>query len=229
MLFPYFSQNVIMTAACSGALEMSLTVLANPGKNVLMPSPGFGVYKCLAESRGVKMKTYRLVVSISTTVAYTLHHQLISFFLLFSFPPSHPSSLPSSYPPSCLPSFPPACPPPSLPQPERAWEVDLQDMESKIDKDTAAIIVTNPSNPCGSVFSRKHLQDIIALAERHQLPIIADEIYAGMVSPHLRDLIGRLRLTMSHTCRCLMVMSFTRLPRCPRRSLYCHVVGSART
>lgn len=112
MLFPYFSQNVIMTAACSGALEMSLTVLANPGKNVLMPSPGFGVYKCLAESRGVKMKTYRLVVSISTTVAYTLHHQLISFFLLFSFPPSHPPSLS----PFLLSSLLPARLPPSLSQ-----------------------------------------------------------------------------------------------------------------
>ena len=94
---------------------MSLTVLANPGKNVLMPSPGFGVYKCLAESRGVEMKTYRLVVSISTTVAYTLHHQLISFFLLFSFPPSHPSSLPPFLLPSLLPSFLPSCLPASLP------------------------------------------------------------------------------------------------------------------
>ena len=72
-------------------------------------------------------------------------------------------------------------------------------MRKKIDKDTAAIIVTNPSNPCGSVFSRKHLQDIIDLAERHQLPIIADEIYAGMVSPHSKDLIGRLRSRGYHT------------------------------
>lgn len=70
-------------------------------------------------------------------------------------------------------------------------------MRNKIDKDTAAIIVTNPSNPCGSVFSRKHLQDIVDLAEWHQLPIIADEIYAGMVSPgHSRDLIGCLRSTI---------------------------------
>ena len=76
MLYPYLhfvSQDVVMAAACSGALEMSLTVLANPGQNVLMPSPGFGVYKCLAESRGVQMKTYKLVVSMSTTVVQTIN------------------------------------------------------------------------------------------------------------------------------------------------------------
>ena len=105
-----------MAAACSGALEMSLTVLANPGQNVLMPSPGFGVYKCLAESRGVQMKTYKLVVSMSTTCCSD--HQLISLSppLLPSLPPSLPHSLPPSIslPNSLPPSLPP---PPSLSPP----------------------------------------------------------------------------------------------------------------
>ena len=70
---------------------------------------------------------------------------------------------------------------PLSPQPERSWEIDLEDLESKIDKTTAAIIVNNPSNPCGSSYSRQHLLDILALAERHHLPIIADETYAWMV------------------------------------------------
>ena len=56
-------------------------------------------------------------------------------------------------------------------------------MESLIDSNTAAMVVTNPSNPCGSVFSREHLKEIVALAEKYHLPIIADEIYAWMVSP----------------------------------------------
>ena len=68
-------------------------------------------------------------------------------------------------------------------QPERGWEIDLVDLERQIDDKTATFIVNNPSNPCGSVFSRQHLQDIVALAERRQLPIVADEIYSGMVSP----------------------------------------------
>lgn len=142
-----------MVNACSGAVDMSLTVLANPGQNVLMPSPGFGVYKCLAEARGVEMRFYKLVVSTYTHGTHTCMYLI----------DGHP--------------------PPTSPQPEKGWEIDLEDLERQIDDKTATFILTNPSNPCGSVFSRQHLQDIVALAERHQLPIIADEIYAGMVSP----------------------------------------------
>ncbi len=54
-------------------------------------------------------------------------------------------------------------------------------LESLIDEKTAAIIVLNPSNPCGSVYSRKHLLDMIKIAEKHKLPIIADEVYGDMV------------------------------------------------
>ena len=54
-------------------------------------------------------------------------------------------------------------------------------MEQLIDKDTVAIVVGDPSNPCGSVFSKQHLLDILAVAEKNSLPIIADEIYADLV------------------------------------------------
>lgn len=67
--------------------------------------------------------------------------------------------------------------------PEKNWEVDLDNLESLIDEHTAAIIVTNPSNPCGSVFSKEHILDIITIAERHHVPIIADEIYEHFVFP----------------------------------------------
>ena len=51
-----------MTNACSGALETCLTVLTEPGQNILVPSPGFGLYSCLAGSRGIKCHFYRLQV-----------------------------------------------------------------------------------------------------------------------------------------------------------------------
>jgi tyrosine aminotransferase len=54
-------------------------------------------------------------------------------------------------------------------------------MESLIDCQTVGIIVNNPSNPCGSNYSRQHLCDIIRLAEKHKLTIIADEVYGDMV------------------------------------------------
>lgn len=65
--------------------------------------------------------------------------------------------------------------------PETNWEADLVQMESLIDSKTAAILVNNPSNPCGSVFSREHLMKIITIAERNYVPIIADEIYEHFV------------------------------------------------
>lgn len=43
--------------------------------------------------------------------------------------------------------------------------------------------MTNPSNPCGSVFSRKHLQQLVNIAEKYFVPIIADEIYEHLVFP----------------------------------------------
>jgi len=66
-------------------------------------------------------------------------------------------------------------------QPEKEWEADLVQMRSLIDKNTRAILVNNPSNPCGSAYSKEHLQAIIGIAEEFCLPIIADEIYANMV------------------------------------------------
>lgn len=46
-------------------------------------------------------------------------------------------------------------------QPEKSWEVDLQHLESLIDERTSCLIVTNPSNPCGSVFTKEHIQKIL--------------------------------------------------------------------
>jgi tyrosine aminotransferase len=43
--------------------------------------------------------------------------------------------------------------------------------------------VNNPSNPCGSVYSKCHLEDILSVAEKNYLPILADEIYADMAFP----------------------------------------------
>lgn len=65
--------------------------------------------------------------------------------------------------------------------PERDWECDLVKMEEAIDANTRVILISNPSNPCGSNFSKEHLEGIVAVAARHGLPIIADEIYGGCV------------------------------------------------
>jgi tyrosine aminotransferase len=64
---------------------------------------------------------------------------------------------------------------------QKHWECDLADMEKKIDKRTRAILVNNPGNPTGSNYSREHLTAVLALAAKHHLPVISDEIYGPMV------------------------------------------------
>ncbi|KAJ2498313.1 hypothetical protein GGH96_004404 [Coemansia sp. RSA 1972] len=64
---------------------------------------------------------------------------------------------------------------------ESNWEVDIEHMESLIDNNTAAILINNPSNPCGSNFTKSHLRAILGVCEKHKIPLISDEIYADMV------------------------------------------------
>jgi len=67
--------------------------------------------------------------------------------------------------------------------PEREWQVDLEKVEPLIDARTRAFLVVNPSNPCGTVFSKEHQLEIIALARKHKLPLFCDEVYYGLVFP----------------------------------------------
>uniref|UniRef100_A0A672ZQ99 Tyrosine aminotransferase n=1 Tax=Sphaeramia orbicularis TaxID=375764 RepID=A0A672ZQ99_9TELE len=125
---PLEAEDVILTSGCSQAIDLAISVLCNPGDNILVPCPGFSLYKTLAVSLGIEVKLYNLL-------------------------------------------------------PEKSWEADLQHMESLIDERTSCLIVTNPSNPCGSVFSKEHLQKILNVASRHCVPILADEIYTDLVFP----------------------------------------------
>ena len=57
------------------------------------------------------------------------------------------------------------------------WQPDIADMESKITPRTKALVVINPNNPTGAVYSREVLHQIAVLARKHQLLLLADEIY----------------------------------------------------
>nr|AGU68014.1 tyrosine transaminase [Strigomonas galati] len=65
--------------------------------------------------------------------------------------------------------------------PHHGWEANLEEVEKLIDERTKLVIMTNPSNPCGSNFSRQHVTDMVKLCERLHVPMLADEIYAGIV------------------------------------------------
>lgn len=57
------------------------------------------------------------------------------------------------------------------------WQPDVADIESKITANTRGIVIINPNNPTGAVYSDAVLEQIVALAERHNLVVFADEIY----------------------------------------------------
>jgi alanine-synthesizing transaminase len=64
--------------------------------------------------------------------------------------------------------------------PENAFQPDLERLRELITGKTRAIVVINPNNPTGAVYSKATLEGIVALAEEHGLVIFSDEIYDGM-------------------------------------------------
>lgn len=60
---------------------------------------------------------------------------------------------------------------------DKGWQPSLEDIESKINSKTRAIVVINPNNPTGSVCTVETMRGIIDLALKHNLVIFADEIY----------------------------------------------------
>ncbi|MCH4544234.1 pyridoxal phosphate-dependent aminotransferase [Rhizobium changzhiense] len=58
------------------------------------------------------------------------------------------------------------------------WAVDLNRIEAAITEKTKGLFINTPSNPTGWTATKKDLADILALARKHDLWIMADEIYA---------------------------------------------------
>ncbi len=57
------------------------------------------------------------------------------------------------------------------------WMPDLDDLRAKITPRTKGIVVINPNNPTGALYSDALLRDIVAIARQHGLVILADEVY----------------------------------------------------
>ena len=57
------------------------------------------------------------------------------------------------------------------------WLPDLADIERKVTDRTKAIVIINPNNPTGAVYSEEVLRGITDIARRHQLIVCSDEIY----------------------------------------------------
>lgn len=60
---------------------------------------------------------------------------------------------------------------------EDGWQPNIDDIESKITPRTKALVIINPNNPTGAVYSRAMIERLADVARRHSLLLLADEIY----------------------------------------------------
>ncbi|XP_042508421.1 probable aminotransferase TAT2 [Macadamia integrifolia] len=114
--------DVNLTSGCSQAIEVVLSVLSQPGANILLPRPGFPAYESRAAFSKLEFRHFDLL-------------------------------------------------------PEKGWEIDLDAVEALADDNTVAMVIINPGNPCGNVYSYQHLQKVAETARRLGIMVIADEVY----------------------------------------------------
>ncbi len=80
---------------------------------------------------------------------------------------------------------------------------DPAELARAFEQKPKAIIVCNPSNPCGKVFTRAELMEIVGLAERHDAFVITDEPYEHIVyAPHAHVHVAALPGAFERTITC---------------------------
>ncbi|MBL8951306.1 MAG: aminotransferase class I/II-fold pyridoxal phosphate-dependent enzyme [Myxococcaceae bacterium] len=63
------------------------------------------------------------------------------------------------------------------PDEANGWQPDARELESRITSKTRALVICNPNNPTGATYSSQTLAALLDVARRHQLLVLADEIY----------------------------------------------------
>ncbi|MCT1414294.1 pyridoxal phosphate-dependent aminotransferase [Corynebacterium sanguinis] len=87
------------------------------------------------------------------------------------------------------------------------WNPSLEDIRSKVTPRTKAIVVINPNNPTGAVYSRETLEGIADIAREHELMVLADEIYDRV----LYD--GAQHISMAEVAPDLITVTFNGLSK----------------
>ncbi|MFJ7621048.1 pyridoxal phosphate-dependent aminotransferase [Rhodococcus erythropolis] len=97
----------------------------------------------------------------------------------------------------------------------QCWAPDFDDLEARISPRTRGIVVINPNNPTGAVYSTEVLQRFVDIARKHDLMLFADEIYEKIVydgrsMTNLASMTGRdvLCLTYSGLSKAYRVCGF---------------------
>lgn len=63
------------------------------------------------------------------------------------------------------------------------WEIDAAAVEAAVTPRTTALILNNPHNPTGSLFTAEQLEALAEVARRHGLVVISDEVYERLLAP----------------------------------------------
>jgi alanine-synthesizing transaminase len=71
---------------------------------------------------------------------------------------------------------------------EHGWDPDLADVEARITPNTQGLVIINPNNPTGAVYSEATVKGLVDIARRHQLVIFSDEIYEKILFDDARHL-----------------------------------------
>lgn len=64
---------------------------------------------------------------------------------------------------------------------ENGWKITAQDLLQHIGKNSKMLILNNACNPTGVLYSKQEISDILAIAKKHDLIVISDEVYSGLV------------------------------------------------
>jgi alanine-synthesizing transaminase len=87
------------------------------------------------------------------------------------------------------------------------WFPDINDIRSKITDRTRALVIINPNNPTGAVYSKELLQQIIDLAREHELILFADEIYDKILYDDVKH------VPLASLCNDLLILTFNGLSK----------------
>jgi aspartate/methionine/tyrosine aminotransferase len=115
-------ENILLTPGTSIAYWYAFKLLADPGDEILAPSPSYPLFDYIAALSGVRMIPYRMVEA-------------------------------------------------------RGWQIDVEHLDACVSTRTRAIVLISPHNPTGHVASAAELRALEEVARRHDLALIADEVF----------------------------------------------------
>lgn len=93
---------------------------------------------------------------------------------------------------------------------QAGWFPSVEDIAAKITPNTKALVIINPNNPTGAVYSKEVLLELIELARQNQLVLLADEIYSKILYDDAEF------IPLGSLCEDLLVVSFNGLSKAYR-------------